>query len=256
MKLKKVLIVHMDNTKLTLRVICRAISKRGIVYTLVTRRKLHPNHVKNKDLVISVGGDGTFLRAAHYVKDTPVLVVSPDIKKHDGFFARANRKNFETKLEKLVTGKCRILELTRLQAKIGNKRLEYSLNEIYVGSRKAYLMSKYNLKINGRSEFQKSSGVLIGTAAGSHAWIKAASGQILSLTSKKYQFVVREPFAGKFLKYKMLKRVLASGQQIKIVSQMKHGAVVADSVSKPYKFNRNSVLTVNPSMYPLKLVSF
>ena len=255
MMLKKALVVYMNHTKLTLRIVCSVLSKKGIKYSLVTRRKLHPNHIKNKDIIVTVGGDGTFLRAAHYVKETPVLAVSPDINKHDGFFARADKKNFENVIDRIITDRNKFILLTRLYAKIDNKNIEYSLNEIYVGSRKAYIMSKYTLKIGGNSEFQKSSGLLIGTAAGSNAWIKAAHGKKLPLTSDRYQLVVREPFPGKFLKYSLLNKVLTKKNHIKIVSHMKHGIVVADSVSRPYVFKSNSVLEVGISKYPMRLVS-
>ena len=254
--LNKVLIIYMDNTKKTLKVIFNSLDKHNIEYSAIPRSHKSANIFRNKDLIITVGGDGTFLGSAHYIKDTPVLAVSPDELKHEGFFARANRFNFEQKLKQILAGKHTILPLARLFARINNKPVEHSLNEIYAGKRRAYLLSKYILKVGNHSEYQKSSGVLIGTASGSYAWIKACGGKELPLNSKKFQFVVREPFRGRFLKYKLLKKVLSPGEKITITSNMRNGVVIADSVGREYKFDRKSILTVTLSRYPLKLVTF
>ncbi len=254
--LNRVLVVYMDNTKKTLKVIFNALDKYKITYSAIPRTQKNSNIFRNKDLIITVGGDGTFLGAAHYIKDTPILVVSPDELKHEGFFARANRYNFEAKLKKILTRKYKILSLQRLCAKINNNAVEHSLNEIYAGKRRAYLLSKYILKVSNKAEYQKSSGVLIGTAAGSYAWIKACNGKELPLTSKKFQFVVREPFTGRFLQYKLLKKVLKQNGVITIISKMKHGVVIADSVGKEYNFSNGDVLIVRVSRHPLQLITF
>jgi len=254
--LNKVLVIYMDNTKKTLKVIFNALDKSGIEYSAIPRTHKSSNVFRNKDLIITVGGDGTFLGAAHYIKDTPVLAVSPDELKHEGFFARANRFNFEQKFKKIISGKHKILYLQRLYAKINNKPVEHSLNEIYAGKRRAYLLSKYSIKVGNKSEYQKSSGVLIGTAAGSYAWIKACGGKILPLNSKKFQFVVREPFTGRFLRYKMLKKVLEQNEVITLISKMKRGVVIADSVGKEYSFSNGDILTIRVSKHPLRLVAF
>ncbi|MBI2135493.1 NAD(+)/NADH kinase [Candidatus Woesearchaeota archaeon] len=254
--LNRVLVVYMDNTKKTLKVIFNALDKFRIEYSAIPKTHKSSNVFRNKDLIITVGGDGTFLGAAHYIKDTPVLAVSPDELKHEGFFARANRYNFEAKLKKILARKYKILSLQRLCAKINNHPVEHSLNEIYAGKRKAYLLSKYTIKVGNKSEYQKSSGVLIGTAAGSNAWIKACNGKILPLNSKKFQFIVREPFPGKFLKYKMLKKILKPNEVITLISKMKRGVVVADSVGKEYGFSNGDLLTVSVSKHPLRLATF
>jgi NAD+ kinase len=60
--------------------------------------------------------------------------------------------------------------------------------------------SRYILRlVSGRrvrEEEQKSSGLWIGPAAGSTAAQRSAGGRVLPLTSRKIQFVVREPYHG------------------------------------------------------------
>ena len=46
---------------------------------VVSRDELHKIHVAGKDLIISVGGDGTCLSASHYINDrTPMLAINSD----------------------------------------------------------------------------------------------------------------------------------------------------------------------------------
>ena len=97
---------------------------------------------------------------------------------------------------------------------------------------------------------------MIGTASGSYAWIKACGGKELPLNSKKFQFVVREPFTGRFLRYKMLKKVLEQNEVITLISKMKRGVVIADSVGKEYSFSNGDILTIRVSKHPLRLVAF
>ena len=45
----------------------------------VGREELHKQHLSGKDLMISVGGDGTCLSASHYIDDhVPLLAINSD----------------------------------------------------------------------------------------------------------------------------------------------------------------------------------
>src|SRR3989344_3282813 len=55
----------------------------------------HPEQVNKFDLVITVGGDGTFLDASHFIKDVPIIGVNSDPKRSVGRYCIANAENFE-----------------------------------------------------------------------------------------------------------------------------------------------------------------
>jgi NAD+ kinase len=55
-------------------------------------------------------------------------------------------------------------------------------------------MTRYRLSVDGREEAQRSSGLWIATAAGSTAGIRSAGGRRMPLTSRRIQFLVREPY--------------------------------------------------------------
>src|SRR5208282_5157712 len=65
------------------------------------------------DLVITVGGDGTFLEAARHVKKGTLWGVNSDPSWSVGRFCSGNPKNFEVLLDKILAGKANVKKLYR-----------------------------------------------------------------------------------------------------------------------------------------------
>lgn len=222
-----------------LQLVKNILKKCKINFQLYNRDKLNKSHFKNKHLVIAVGGDGTFLRAAHFIDRQLLFGVNPDMKNKEGFFMKSNKKDFEKKLKMIIGGDAKIKKLPRLEAFVNNKKIETpALNEFFIGARKSYHAAKYILQIGDRKERHKSSGILITTPAGSYAWAKSCCSKVMPLDSKNFQFVVREPYEGSVFKnYELKYGILDKNQHIDIISEMLDGIIVADSVSKEYSFN-------------------
>ncbi len=261
MIIKEVLIVYMNGPsrehKLTLKTVEQVLTKNKVSYTKHLRTKLSKDIFKNKDLILVVGGDGTFLRTSHYVKDeTPIMGINSDPKKKEGFFGRAKRKDFDRKFSLLKKGKFNTCKLTRLHTRINNKTLpEPALNEVFIGDKKPYNISNYTIHFEKRQEKQRSSGLIIGTAAGSHAWVRSAGGRLLPLGSKQYQLIVREPYAGRLAKHSVRSKTMKGDCCISVTSEMKNGIVVIDSLSKEYPFKKGSKLVVSTGK-PLTFICF
>ncbi len=253
MKFKYALIVYTKpinkEQKLTLERVEGILRKYNISYKLANRDKLSKVQFKNKNLVIAVGGDGTFLRAAHFIKSQLLIGVNSDTKSKEGFFMKSNKNNFEAKLKKVVNKNAKIRKLLRLEACINNKKVEaLALNEFFIGARKSYHAAKYVVQIGNKRERQKSSGILVTTPSGSYAWAKSCCNKVLSLNSKNYQFVVREPYEGKiFRNYRLKYGILKPNQEISIISEMLDGILIADSVSREYNFKNGSKAVIKLS---------
>ncbi len=262
MKLMSILIVYTTTRtkeqKSTLDVVIKTLKKYKIKFKLSNRDKLKKNQFKNISLIIAVGGDGTFLRAAHFVDKELLFGINSDVKDKEGFFMKSNKKDFEFKFKKILKNKFKVKKLLRLEAYLDNKKIEtLALNEFFIGTRKSYTAAKYTIEINGKKEKQKSSGVLITTPAGSYAWAKSCCKKTLPLNSKKYQFVVREPYEGKIFKsYKLEYGLLNKNQKVKVISEMLDGVLVADSVSKEYSLKNGSKVTIKLSNKYLNVIWF
>ncbi len=236
------------------------LSTARIPYRCINREKLNAETIKGADLIIPVGGDGTFLRSCQYVTNQLVWSVSSNLDFNEGFFSRADKSDFEKKLKLLISGNFKLLLLKRLESVLssskGKIKLEPALNEIYAGSRKAYLTARYIIEIDGKSEFQKSSGVIVSTAAGSTAWAGSAGVKPLPLTSEKFQYIVREPYLGRLSKPNLKGRVLSPDAIVTIKSLNWDGVVVIDGHHNEHQFNEGSTLTIRQSKLPLRFVSF
>ena len=260
MKLKNVLIVYTHPAygeyKSTLESVKNILKKHNIAYKLADRDKLKNEQFIGKDIIIAVGGDGTFLRAAQFVKNEVLFGVNADVSTKEGFYMRSGRKDFESKLKKIICNRFEIKKLPRLEVWVNGKRISaLALNEFFIGPKKAYHAAKYIVRINGKKERQKSSGILVTTPSGSYAWARACHKKILNLNSKKFQFLVREPYEWKvFRNYRLKYRVLNKKQKVKIISEMLDGVIVADSVGRELSFKNGSRATIGLSKQPLKFM--
>ncbi len=247
MKIKEVLITYIKHEgqehNRTLDIVENVVDQKGLFYVLCERDNLKTGLIKNKNLIITVGGDGTFLRTSHFVDNQLMFGVNSDPNTKEGFFTTATKNDFEKKLDRVLKGKYGVVELGRICGLINNAfKTEPAVNEVYFGSEKSYHTSIYEIKIKNRKETQKSSGVLIGTAAGSSAWTKSAGGKLMPLSSNKMQYLVREPYPGRTAKTK-LTRGLINARDIKITAK-RDAVVVVDSTGQEYHLKGNDTLKV------------
>ena len=251
---KEVLLVHSLKGCKTTAIVGSILDKHDIDHMVIHRDHLQKRLFKGKDLVIVVGGDGTFLRATHLIKDnTPILGVNCDVTKNEGFFTRANRDNFEKKLKLIIAGKHKITLLQRLSTKLNSKQMAIlALNDIFLGERKAYRVSRYWLN----SEFHKSSGVIVSAPAGTHAWYRSAGGRPRPINSHEFAFLVREPYTGRLVKPIKTHGILSQKDILTIRSDCSDGIIVFDSISKEFSFRRDDVVKIAISDKPIHFVEF
>ncbi len=260
MGIKNILIVYTtprtDEQKSSLSSVKEALKKIGISYSIANRDRLSEGQFAGREFVIAVGGDGTFLRAAQFAKEHKLFGVNSDVLHKEGFFMKSNKDNFEDKLKKIINRRYEIKKLPRLEARINGKKIDsVALNEFFVGAKKPYQSSKYIIKIGGRKERQKSSGVLVATPAGSHSWAKSSCGKTLPLGSSMCQLVVREPYEGRvFGNYKSKYKLLKNGQKVDIFSEMLGGVLIADSVGKEHCLKDGDWVAIKMSNKPLNWV--
>lgn len=255
MKIKKILVAYYVHNYKTLQLVEETLQNHRVKYTASPRIHLTRKMCAGKGLIIVVGGDGTFLRAAHHTDKTPILAVSSDTRYNEAFYAQASPKDFARKFKKILEGKYRIRKLPRLEAKIGGEKLPYlAVNEMFVGNKHPYHTSRYTLQVKGRKEFQKSSGILITTKAGSTGWAKSAAKKTLKIPKNGFGYVVREPYRGRLTKPKLLQGNLSAKEKIRITSSLHKGIVVIDSSEKTFKFTDGMKLEVGVSKKPLNYV--
>ena len=114
----------------------RALKSRKIAFaesSIVPFNAALKRQLAGADLVVSVGGDGTLLCAAHYVRDGAVIGVNSAPGDSVGHFCTADRENFAERLDAILALKWRPVELARLQVALDGKTLaELALNDVLI----------------------------------------------------------------------------------------------------------------------------
>lgn len=221
----------------TIEAITLALRQLPVDFDLAYRADLHVT--KRYDLVVSVGGDGTFLQAARSIKNTPILGVNSDTERSEAVFCAANRKTFAGLCRDALTGRLAEQRLYRLKMSLNGKRLaQQALNDILFVHEDPATMSRYRLKIGGREENQKSSGLWISTAQGSSSAVWAAGGVKLPWKVKQFQYRPRELYRGRLTKNQLAGGLLSPATSVRVTWLMRRGCAFIDGphVKIPLRF--------------------
>ena len=200
---------------------CGIISDNGFDVKYSWKDTLKPKDLGGTDIVISIGGDGTALSASHYLFDKPLLAVNSDPEKSEGALTTINLQELDKKLAEIKSGEYKIEKLERIEVYInGVIQNPLALNEVFLANSKAYLVSKYKIKIKDggklKEEMQKSSGLIFSTGTGSTAWFKSAGGEPFSAQSRFIKMIVREPYIRKLNKFSAVKTRIDETDYIEI----------------------------------------
>lgn len=135
------------------------------------------------DVVLSIGGDGTFLKTASAVekKGIPVLGINTG---RLGFLADVSEKDLRSTLEDLLKGNYRIEERMQLVLSTPEKSFKgynYALNEIAILKQDTASMLTIHAQINGEylTSYQ-ADGLIVATPTGSTAYSLSVGGAIMT----------------------------------------------------------------------------
>ncbi len=208
---------------------------------------------RSYDLVVSLGGDGTFFAAARWVCDVPILGINSDPTHSLGIWTGADRSSFPRTLERALDGRLSGVRLQRLQISINGKTLpELAMNDVLFAHRNPAAMTRYRLTADGRTEDQKGSGLWVATAAGSTAGIRSAGGKRMPIGSRRIQFLAREPYTWPRRRY-ALSRGTAS--RIAIVSSVVNSAIWIDGESVRHDLALGDRVEIRPGA-PLTVLGY
>ncbi|MFA5857238.1 MAG: NAD(+)/NADH kinase [Candidatus Pacearchaeota archaeon] len=222
---------------------------------LDSRRNLDTNKIKNKDLVITLGGDGTFLSVARYLKDTPILGINFKPEYSEGYLTSIKASEIE-KLSRILLGKYSVLVRQRAKAKVKGFDLEtLALNEVFIGPDKSMQTATYEIEYKGKKEIQRSSGVIVSTGSGSTGVYNSAKGKPFPSDSKNLKFIVREPKkSGSLYIPKITQGTIGKKESLSFKSFSRHGCVIKIDAHNDESFLENTVVEVSLSDVPLNVI--
>ena len=144
---------------------------------------------KDADAVIVLGGDGTFLHAAHEFPDTPLLGLNFGGL---GYLASVGERDFTPALAKLAGGRYRISE--RRMIEVNGKFA--ALNDIVITREMSGHSARLDLAADGRHVTSyMADGLIFATPTGSTAYSLAAGGPVLMPDSDSFVVTPLNPHA-------------------------------------------------------------
>lgn len=208
------------------------------------------------DLIITVGGDGTFLEASHHLKHQKILGVNSDPNWSVGRFCSATVKTAEAMIDRYLSEKNQILPLSRFALHLSyNKKPIIVLNDILLCHQNPAAMSRYIIATRSIREEQRSSGVWVSTPAGSSGAIHSAGAEIIPLSHDVHQYRPRELYQGAIKRnYQLKGGLIERGQKLSITSLMKEGCVYVDGSHVMYPLTLGDRITVTHTPHPLNMI--
>lgn len=198
------------------------------------------------DVVIVVGGDGTVLDVSHRVFDLPVIAINSDPARSVGYYSACTSDDLGPVLEKWLEGTIEQCTLARLRLTVDGEQVPWPcLNDILVCNENPCMMSRYVIMAGQRSEKQSSSGLWISTAAGSTAGIRSAGGTVMPLEGALIQYLIREPYVPRGVRYELLRGVRHLREGLRISSLMPGGRLYIDGPWMVIPFGLGALLELS-----------
>jgi len=144
--------------------------------------------IAGSDLILSVGGDGTILRAVRAVVPGKVPVVGINLG-NLGFMTELTADEAFDKLPRLLGGKGWIEDRAMLEAELPSGKVFQALNDVFVGRRSFSRLVQIETRVDGEIlATHRADGVIVSTATGSTGYLLAAGGPILYPEARQMVF--------------------------------------------------------------------
>jgi NAD+ kinase len=155
--------------------------------------------LKETTLVVTLGGDGTFLAGARLAAPRSIPVLGVNLGRL-GFLTELESEQVEDGLARFFDGAYRIEERTILQVTLRREGKNIiraiGLNEVVVQRSGEALMLRVEIDVGGQAVgVIDADGIMVSTATGSTAYALASGGPILEPTLRDLVLVPINPFA-------------------------------------------------------------
>ncbi len=201
------------------------------------------------DIVITIGGDGTILRALEKV-DKPIFAINSGGM---GFLTEIESKYAISGLEKLLEGRYNVEERAKLKVIVDDKRLSDAANEVTIQTPRIAKIMYLKIFVDDELiETFGADGVIVATPTGSTSYALSAGGPILDPTVEAMVIAPLAPFK---LSARPWVIPLKKNVGIKLLAKSKESKIVIDGES-PLSVTPESDIVITGSEKKARYVRF
>jgi NAD+ kinase len=205
--------------------------------------------LRKTTLVLTMGGDGTFLYGARLAVGAGIPVLGVNLGRL-GFLTELQAGGLEDGIRRFFAGDYRVEERTVLHNQLGSQR-SLAVNEVMLHRSPSLKLIRFAMSVDGQDIGTiDADGVLVATATGSTAYALALGGPILEPTLADLVLVPMNPFA---LTVRPI--VLAPGAEVRVTLAGNPATVVIDGYMT-WGAEENTMLTIRAYRRRLKVVRF
>ena len=213
------------------------------------------------ELIVSIGGDGTFLRAARYsfIRQVPVMGINVG---NLGFMAEVEIKNRFAALDNLLSGSYSIEERMLLELVLfRNGKALYkepgtfiALNEFTVSRNIMGKIIDIELIVNDFKVLNyRADGIIISTPTGSTAYSLSAGGPIVEPMNES---IIITPLCAHSLVNRSIVISPKNKLEIRLRTKNKNDNLIVDGVKTNTTLSNNDMFMISKSNLRLKLITF
>ena len=206
------------------------------------------------DLLISIGGDGTILRATTFVRDLGIPILGVNAGRL-GFLAKVQKENIATFLQLVLEKKYSISKRTLLSLTCSPKiseivEINFAMNEVTVSRKDSTSMITIETYLNG--EYLNSywaDGLIISTPTGSTGYSLSCGGPVLTPDVKS---LVVTPIAPHNLNARPL--VIKDDTEIELRVSGRDEQYLVSLDSRIASVNNNTILKIKKTPFKINMV--
>jgi NAD+ kinase len=209
---------------------------------------------KSFDLMLSIGGDGTILRAATLVRNLGIPILGINAGRL-GFLASVQKEDIATFLQMVVDKNYKISKRTLLKASVFPKNkdlmeINFAMNEISVSRKDTTSMITIEAYLDGKLLTSYwADGLIIATPTGSTGYSLSCGGPILTPDVKS---LVITPIAPHNLNARPL--VIPDSTEIKLHVSGREEQYLLSMDSRITSVGNESVITIKKSSFRINMV--
>ncbi len=185
---------------------------------------------RNPDLIISIGGDGSFFISERKFPRIPKLLV-----RNSNICFHCNNRDFSKVIKDIAKNKYKVKKLIKLKTDKDNL---IAVNDVVIRNKDQREALRFDVFINNKPKFRNiiGDGVIISTPFGSH-------GYFHSITNKNFNRGIGIALNNTTMRFKPL--IVNENSKIKIKINRSNAIVTADNDNKFLKLKPNQTITIS-----------